>query len=116
MIFDLVQGKEVPLEKSVESHVIYRESCGCKKSVDDFETLRRSYEKMQSSYVVSEQMLNITSHVGRDLNNDNNEEDFVSVIDYNISMLGVNNFCILKFPKKIQADEMKKSSPDKEGA
>ena len=106
MIFDLVQGKEVPLEKSVESHVIYRESCGCKKSVDDFETLRRSYEKMQSSYVVSEQMLNITSHVGRDLNNDNNEEDFVSVIDYNISMLGVNNFCILKFPKKIQADEL----------
>ena len=105
MIFDLVQGKEVPLEKSVESHVIYRESCGCKKSVEDFETLRRSYEKMQSSYVISEQMLSITSHVGRDLNNDNNEEDFASVIDYNISMLGVNNFCILKFPQKIQADE-----------
>ena len=105
MIYDLVQGKDVPLEKSVESHVIYRESCGCKKAVEDFETLRSSYEKMQSSYVISEQMLNITSHVGRDLNNDNSEEDFVSIIDYNISMLGVENFCLLKFPEKIQIDE-----------
>ena len=105
MIFNLVNGKDVPLEKSVESHVVYRESCGCKKSVEDFETLRSSYEKMQSSYVVSEQMLNITSHIGRDLNNDNSEEEFVSIIDYYISMLGVENFCILKFPVKIQADE-----------
>ena len=104
MIFDLVQGKTVPLEKSVESHVIYRESCGCKKSVEDFETLRSSYEKMQSSYVVSEQMLSITSHIGRDLNNDNNEADLVSIIDYNIAMLGIDNFCILKFPVKLQSD------------
>ena len=105
MIFDLVQKKAVPLEKSVESHVIYRESCGRKKSAYDFETLRLSYEKMQSSYVVSEQLLNITSHVGRDLNNDNNEQEFASIIDYNISMLGVENFSILKFPSKIQADQ-----------
>ena len=105
MIYDLVQGKSVPFERSVESHVIYRESCGCKKSVEDLESLHHSYEKMQASYVVSEQMLNITSHIGRDLNNDNDEEAFVSIIDYNISMLEVQNFCILKFPVKIQADE-----------
>ena len=111
MIFELAQGKVVPLEKSVESHVVYRESCGCKKTVEDFETLRRSYEKMQSSYVVSEQMLNITSHVGRDLNNDNDEKAFVSIIDYNISMLGVDDFCILKFPKIIKADEPVSKNP-----
>lgn len=105
MIFALAKGEKVSLEQSVESHVIYRESCGCKKTVSDFETLRHSYEKMQSSYVISEQMLNITSHVGRDLNNDNSEEEFVSIIDYNISMLGVENFCILKFPEKIHSDE-----------
>ncbi len=105
MIYDLVQGKSVPFERSVESHVIYRESCGCKKSVEDLESLHHSYEKMQASYVVSEQMLNITSHIGRDLNNDNDEEAFVSIIDYYISMLEVQNFCILKFPVKIQADE-----------
>ena len=105
MIYDLVQGKVVPLEKSVESHVVYRESCGCKKTDLDFETLRRSYEKMQSSYVVSEQMLSITSHIGQDLNNDNSEEDFVSIIDFNLSMLGVENFCILKFPTKLHSDE-----------
>ena len=105
MIFALAKGEKVPLEQSVESHVIYRESCGCEKTVSDFETLRHSYEKMQSSYVISEQMLNITSHVGRDLNNDNSEEEFVSIIDYNISMLGVENFFILKFPEKIKSDE-----------
>ncbi len=111
MIYNLVEKKEVPLEKSVESHVIYRESCGCKKTDVDFETLRRSYEKMQSSYVVSEQMLNITSHIGRDLNNDNDEKDLVSIIDYNIAMLGVEDFCILEFPKKIQADEPVTDNP-----
>ena len=111
MIFELVQGHEVPLEKSVESRVIYRESCGCKKSVEDFETLRHAYEKMQSSYVVSEQMLNITSHVGRDLNNDNDENALVSIIDYNIAMLGVENFCILKFPVKLQIDEPVADNP-----
>ena len=105
MIYELVQNKSVPLEKSVESYVVYRESCGCKKAVEDFETLRHSFEKIQSSYVVSEQMLNITSHIGRDLNNDNSEEDFVSIIDYYISMLDVENFCILKFPSKIKIDE-----------
>ena len=111
MIFELAQGKSVPLEKSVESHVVYRESCGCKKSIEDFETLRRSYEKMQSSYVVSEQMLSITSHIGRDLNNDNDENAFVSIIDYYISMLGVENFCILKFPKMIKAEEPVSQKP-----
>ena len=105
MIYQLAGNKKVPIEKSVGSHVIYRESCGCKKTPADFETLRSSYEKMQSSYVVSEQMLNITSHIGRDLNNDNDEKDFVSIIDYNIAMLGVENFCILKFPAKIGSDE-----------
>ena len=111
MIFDLAQGKNVPLEKSVESHVVYRESCGCQKSIEDFETLRRSYEKMQSSYVVSEQMLSITSHIGRDLNNDNDENAFVSIIDYYISMLGVENFCILKFPRMIKAEEPVSQKP-----
>ena len=111
MIFDLVQKKNVPLEKSLESHVVYRESCGCKKTVKDFETLRHSYEKMQSSYVESEQMLRITSHLSRDLNNDNNEQDFVSIIDYYISMLGVDDFCILKFPKIIKADEPVSQNP-----
>lgn len=105
MIFQLVQGKEVALEKSVESRVIYRESCGCKKEVQDYESLRASYEKMQLSYLVSEQLLNITSHLGRDLNNDNYEEDFASIVEYNISMLGVENFCILKFPAKLRADQ-----------
>ena len=104
LIYKLVKGQKVPLEKSVGSHVIFRESCGCKKDKTSLEEMRASFEKMQSSYVVSEQMLNITSHIGRDLNNDNDEADLVSIIDYNISMLGIDNFCILKFPSKLQQD------------
>ncbi len=104
LIYKLVQGQSVPLEKSVESHVVYRESCACKKTENNLELLRQSFAKMQSSYVVSEQMLNITSHIGRDLNNDNDEKDLVSIIDYNISMLGIDNFCILKFPSRLQLE------------
>lgn len=104
MIYKLVQGQQIPLEKSVDSHVIFRESCGCKKTENDFETMRESFAKIQSSYVVSEQMLSITSHIGRDLNNDTDEADLVSIIDYNISMLGIDNFCILKFPSRLQQD------------
>ena len=105
MIFALAKGEAVPLEHFVESHVIYRESCGCKKSPANLDTLRASYETMQSSYVISEQMLNITSHIGRDLNNDNSEEEFVSIVDDYISMLNVEDFCILKFAEKIKSDE-----------
>lgn len=104
LIYRLAQGQQVPLEKSVDSHVIYRESCGCKKYENNLEAMRQSFVKIQSSYVVSEQMLNITSHIGRDLNNDNDEKDLVSIIDYNISMLGINNFCILKFPSRLQLE------------
>ena len=104
LIYRLVQGETVPLEESVGSHVIYRESCGCQRKENNLEAMRKSFAKMQSSYVVSEQMLNITSHIGRDLNNDNDEADLVSIIDYNISMLGIDNFCILKFPSKLQQD------------
>ena len=104
MIYELVQGKTVALEKSVESYVVYRESCGCKKSADDFDSLKSNFKTMQSSYVVSEQMLNITSHIGRDLNNDHSEQEFVSIIDYYVTMLGLENFCVLKFPSKLQLD------------
>ena len=104
LIYRLVKGEQVSLEKAVDSHVIFRESCGCKKSDTSLDEMRESFEKMQASYVVSEQMLNITSHIGRDLNNDNDETDLVSIIDYNISMLGIDNFCILKFPSKLKLD------------
>ncbi|MBP5602514.1 MAG: substrate-binding domain-containing protein [Treponema sp.] len=104
LIYRLVQGEAVPLEESVGSHVIYRESCGCQRKENNLEAMRESFAKMQSSYVVSEQMLNITSHIGRDLNNDNDEADLVSIIDYNIAMLGIDNFCILMFPSKLRQD------------
>ena len=111
MIYEIVEGREVPLEKSVGSHVVYRESCGCKKAEDNLEELRKSFEKIQSTYVVSEQMLNITSHIGRDLNNDNSEQELVSIIDYNIAMLGIENFYILKFPSKIKLDSNDSDEP-----
>ena len=102
IIYKAVQGKKVPFEKSIGSCVVYRESCGCKLQKFDLEKMRSSFNKVQSSYVVSEQMLQIVSHIGRDLNQNNDETKLASIIDYNIKMLGIDNFCILKFPQKMQ--------------
>ena len=111
IIFDYVNGKNVPLEKSIGSSVVYRESCGCRKSLTDINELRESFGKIQASYVLSEQMLRIVSHVGRDLNNDNDENSLVSIINYNTAMLGINDFCILKFVSKIKSDAPLEDSP-----
>ena len=102
IIYKAVQGKKVPFEKSIGSCVVYRESCGCKTQELDLQKMRSSFNKVQSSYVVSEQMLQIVSHIGRDLNQNNDETRLASIIDYNIKMLGIENFCILKFPQKLQ--------------
>ena len=102
IIYKTVQGKKVPFEKSIGSCVVYRESCGCKTQGADLQTMRSSFNKVQSSYVVSEQMLQIVSHIGRDLNQNNDETKLASIVDYNIKMLGIENFCILKFPQKMQ--------------
>ena len=59
MIFDLVQGKSVPLEKSVESNVIYRESCGCKKTAEDFETLNSGYNTAIVIYSIVNSLLEL---------------------------------------------------------
>ncbi len=104
IIYDCVKGKKVPPQKSIDSSVIYRESCGCKKTDYDIEAMRQSFSKLQSSYVLSEQMLNIVSHVGRDLNNDIDEKELVSVINYYTVMLGIKDFCILRFASRIKND------------
>lgn len=104
IIYNYVQGKDVPLEKSIDSSVVYRESCGCHKPEADINALRDSFSKIQSSYVLSEQMLSIVSHVGRDLNNDTDETELSAIIDYNTAMLGINDFCILKFASGMNQD------------
>ena len=102
IIYEYANTREVPFEKSIGSCVVYRESCGCKKQEFDIEEIRNSFNKVQSSYVVSEQMLQIVSRIGRDLNHNNDEKTLASIIDYNIGMLGIKNFCILKYPQKMQ--------------
>ena len=104
IIYDAVNGKKVPSQKSIGSSVIYRESCGCKKTDYDIDAMRQSFSKLQSSYVLSEQMLSIVSHVGRDLNNDIDEKELVAVINYYTVMLGIKDFCILKFASRIKSD------------
>lgn len=101
-IYKLVKNQKISMEKAIDSKVIYRESCGCKKNEGDWKFLRESFEKVQTSYVLSEQMLRIVSHIGHDLNNDDDDESMVSVIDFNTSILGINNYCVLKFAKKLK--------------
>ncbi len=104
ILYESILGKAVPFESSVESSVVYRESCGCRKSELDINTLRDSFGKIQSSYVLAEQMLRIVSRVGRDLNNDTDEHNLVSIINYNTTMLGIKDFCILKFSSHLKQE------------
>lgn len=100
-IYSHVQGKQIPFENFTDSHVIYRESCGCKKLEMNLEGIKNFFDKVHSFYVVSDQLLQQVSRMGRDFNQENDEKKLVSIIDYNISMLGINHFCILKFPGDI---------------
>ena len=100
-IFSHVKGQSIPMEKYTGSHVVYRESCGCEKAELKPDEINSSFDKLQSFYVSSEQLLNLVSVMGRDLNQENDQKKLVSIIDYNISILGIKHFCILKFPEKI---------------
>ena len=65
---DLVGGKSVPEEVFIESRVVYRKSCGCKGSKDDFASDEAQFRAMQANYVQSETLLRMVSHIGQDLN------------------------------------------------
>ena len=94
---DLLEGKNVSQEVFIESRVVYRKSCGCKGSKDDFASDEEQFRAMQANYVQSETLLRMVSHIGQDLNYGETLGALKYVVRQNLDQLDLNNFCILRF-------------------
>ena len=94
---EILKGKTVPEEVFIESRVVYRKSCGCSGSKDDFASDEEQFRAMQAKYVQSETLLRMVSHIGQDLNYGETFGALKYVVRQNLNQLGLNNFCILKF-------------------
>ncbi len=97
---EILKGKTVPEEVFIESRVVYRKSCGCSSSKDDFASDEEQFRAMQAKYVQSETLLRMVSHIGQDLNYGETFGALKYVVRQNLNQLGLNNFCILKFSQR----------------
>ena len=97
MVKEMVAGKKLSEEAFIESRVVFRKSCGCKGSKDDFASDEEQFRAMQANYVQSETLLRMVSHIGQDLNYGETLGALKYVVRQNINQLGLNNFCILRF-------------------
>ena len=97
LIYELVEGKKIPEEVFIESRVVYRKSCGCKGSKDDFASDEAQFRAMQANYVQSETLLRMVSHIGQDLNYGESFGALKYVVRQNLNQLGLDNFCICRF-------------------
>lgn len=105
LIYNLVLKKEIPAIEPIQSTIVYRQSCGCKKKTSSVPELHDYFEKMQSNYVLSEHLLQLVSHVGRDLNSNVEFDEMAALMDFYMLQLGVKNFCILKFSSRLTLSE-----------
>lgn len=96
LIKDMLEGKTVSDEVFIESRVVYRKSCGCKGSKDDFASDEEQFRAMQANYVQSETLLRMVSHIGQDLNYGETFGSLKYVVRQNLNQLGLDNFCILR--------------------
>ena len=97
MVKEMVAGKKLSEEAFIESRVVFRKSCGCKGSKDDFASDEEQFRAMQANYVQSETLLRMVSHIGQDLNYGETLGALKYVVRQNLNQLGLNNFCILRF-------------------
>ena len=110
---DILDGKNVPEEEFIESRVVFRKSCGCKDSKDDFSSDEEQFRAMQANYVQSETLLRMVSHIGQDLNYGETFGALKYVVRQNLNQLGLNNFCILRFSAgNIKASQLKNMPVD----
>ena len=113
LILQLLGGKAVPEEVFIESRVVFRKSCGCKGSKDDFSSDEEQFRAMQANYVQSETLLRMVSHIGQDLNYGETFGALKYVVRQNLNQLGLNNFCILRFSNdKIKGSHSKSIAVD----
>ena len=90
----------------IESSIIYRESCGCKKKVieSDIEKMEEKLREMQVLYINIENNLRRASYISQDLNQTQAVKEMNNVLRSNLGELGIKNFCILKFSENDEKD------------
>lgn len=93
----IIEKKQYTNEYFIDSRVMFRKSCGCRKGMDDVQTNEQLYREMQINYVQSENHLRMVSHFGQDLNYVQGYGGLKYVIRANIETLGLKNFCMLRF-------------------
>ena len=97
LLAELIKKKKVREEVFIESRVVFRKSCGCKRGKDDFTSDEELFRAMQMNYVQSETLLRMVSHIGQDMNYGESIGALKYVVRQNSEQLGLRNFCILRF-------------------
>jgi len=96
VMVSVLAGKKVTKVTYLPSKFVQRASCGCDKLYNRLYS-DSLYEKMQSNYVRSEQLLKMVSHIGQALNYVETIEGLKYVVNVNIEQLEIQNFCVLSF-------------------
>ena len=83
----------------IESSIIFRESCGCKKKnlFESSEDMERKLKSMQFSYMSVENNLRHSSYIIQNLCQTQSVREMNDVLRMNLGALDVKNFCILNF-------------------
>ena len=92
----ILKGQKADEVSYLPSNFIQRASCGCDKIPYRLYD-NALYERMQTDYVRSEQLLKMVSHIGQSLNYVNSLEGLKAVLNINIEQLEIQNFCVLEF-------------------
>ena len=94
-IVKLINKKEVQPLSYIESQVIFRESCGCRKNQDNSEYKKQLLSELQAEYIFSEQMLRFITRFESALNFTNSQDMLRFVLQTEIASLDVKNFGVL---------------------
>lgn len=97
----VLRNQEVLNEKYVESKMIKRKSCGCHETFDE-SYQKKFLEQVQSNYIRSENLLRMVSHIGQELNSVSTKEGLRHIINGDMDLLEIKNFCVLWFPEKFE--------------
>ncbi|MCQ2574041.1 MAG: substrate-binding domain-containing protein [Treponema sp.] len=99
IMLDHIEGKETNPMSYVESKLIIRESCGCKRKTEKSKTYsEKQLTNIQRKFFQSEHFLRQMSHFAQQLNSCNQEDGLMYTLDTNLAILGINDFALYSFP------------------
>ena len=101
IMLDHLAGKETDPMSYIESKLILRESCGCKRKTEKSKTYSvKQLTNIQRKFFQSEHFLRQMSHFAQQLNSCNQEDGLIYTLDTNLAILGINDFALYSFPNQ----------------